>query len=112
MEVISCKFSFRWYMGVGGGEACSGTQIHPRIPYLEPTYCVVQLEALESPSSSPPMLTQPLLLPEQPVLVPVFSKWNGSTSHKILLFFSAEISSLSLVSWTLPPNYRYSSSQC
>lgn len=48
IEVISCKFSFRWYMGVGGGEVCPEMQIHPRIPYLEPTYCAVQLEAFES----------------------------------------------------------------
>lgn len=74
-------------MGVGSGEACSGMQIHPRLPCLEPTSCVVQEAALESLFLS--VLAQPLLLPERPVLVPVFSKWNGSTSHKILLDFTS-----------------------
>lgn len=56
-----------------------------------------------SPSSSPPVLPQPLLLPERPVLVPVFSKWNGSTSHKILLFFSAGLLYLQTTG-ILPPS--------
>ena len=84
-------------MGVGSGKACSGMQIHPRIPYLEPTSCVVQEEALESlflsacaPSASAPLplrLCSLSLCSSQSGLS--LSQWNGSTSHKSLLFFCA-----------------------
>ena len=82
-------------MGVGSGKACSGMQIHPRIPYLEPTSCVVQEEALESlflsacaPSASaPPRAACPCPNGMAPLLIRFFCSFVLDFTSKLQAFF-------------------------